>query len=261
VRAVPAEAQMRVCSCEHLAMRILVASDLHYSLKQLDWIVATADQYDLVVLAGDHLDIRSYVEPDAQIAVVLEYLTRIAAKTTVAACSGNHDLDAVNDLGERAAIWLQSARDSGVYVDGTSVVTDDVRVTVCPWWDGPRTRERFAATLAREADAVGERLWVWVYHAPPDRSATSWTGRRYYGDGDLNAWIERFRPALVLCGHVHESPFVDEGHWSDRIGTTCVINPGREAGPVPPHAIIDTDTRSLEWASAVAAESLSFARP
>jgi Icc-related predicted phosphoesterase len=256
-----ADAPIWVCACEHLPMRILVASDLHYSLKQLDWVVTNADQYDLVILAGDHLDIRSYVEPHAQITVVLEYLTRIAAKTAVAACSGNHDLDAVNDLGERAAIWLQSARDSGVYVDGTSVVTDDVRVTVCPWWDGPRTRDRFAAMLAAEADAVGERLWVWVYHAPPDRSATSWTGRRYYGDRDLNGWIEQFRPAVVLCGHVHESPFVDEGDWSDRIGDTWIVNAGREAGPVPAHAIVDTDTRSISWSCAVGAESLSFATP
>jgi Icc-related predicted phosphoesterase len=240
-------------------MRILVASDLHYSLKQLDWVVGVAGQYDLVVLAGDHLDIRSYVEPDAQIAVVLEYLTRIAAKTTVAACSGNHDLNAENDLDERTAIWLQSARDAGVYVDGTSMVTDDVRVTVCPWWDGPRTRERFADMLAEEAEAFGERVWVWVYHAPPDRSATSWTGRRYYGDTDLNAWIERFHPDLVLCGHVHESPFADEGSWSDRIGATLVVNPGREPGPVPAHAIVDTEARSIRWMSTVAAADVSFA--
>ena len=103
-------------------MRILLVSDLHYSLKQLDWVVSVADEYDLVVLAGDHLDIRSYVEPDAQIVVVLEYLSRLAAKTTVAACSGNHDLNARNELDERAAVWLQARATSGVYVDGTSIV-------------------------------------------------------------------------------------------------------------------------------------------
>src|SRR5262249_47312242 len=171
-------------------MRILLVSDLHYSLKQLDWVVSVADQYDIVVLAGDHLDIRSYVEPDAQIVVVLEYLARIAARTTVAACSGNHDLNADNELDERAALWLEGARDAGGYVDGTSIVTDDVRITICPWWDGPRTRERFDAALAEEAGAVGGRTWIWVYHAPPDNSPTSWTGRRHYGDKDLNAWIE-----------------------------------------------------------------------
>ena len=57
---------------------------------------------------GDLLDIASIVEPDAQIAVVLEYLARIAAKTTVVACSGNHDLNARNEHGERVGALARS---------------------------------------------------------------------------------------------------------------------------------------------------------
>src|SRR5712692_7779550 len=104
-------------------MRVLVVSDLHYTLKQLDWVASVAADFDLVVLAGDHLDISSIVEPDAQIAVVLEYLSRIAAKTTVVASSGNHDLNARNEHGERSALWLEAARGSGVFVDGTHFLT------------------------------------------------------------------------------------------------------------------------------------------
>src|SRR5882672_12910420 len=102
-------------------MQILLVSDLHYTLKQLDWVTSVAADFDLVVVAGDSLDIGSIVEPDAQIAVILEYLSRIAAKTTVVACSGNHDLNARNEHGERAAQWLDAARASGVYVDGMHV--------------------------------------------------------------------------------------------------------------------------------------------
>jgi len=240
-------------------VRILGVSDLHYALKQLDWVAGVASDYDVVVIAGDLLDIRSYVEPNAQIAVVLEYLTRFASKTQVVVCSGNHDLNAENDVGERAALWLARARDAGVYVDGTSIVTDEVHVTVCPWWDGPRTREQFDAALAAEAATVGDRLWVWVYHAPPDQSPTSWTGRRYYGDRDLNAWIERYRPALVLTGHVHESPFADDGGWSDVLGTTVVVNGGRESGPVPAHLVVDTERGEVEWRSSAGAETRTFA--
>ena len=92
-------------------MRVLLVSDLHYSLKQFDWVVGVASDYDLVMLGGDQLDIRSYVAPDTQIAVVLEYVSRIAAKTAVAVCSGNHDLNARNELDEQAAEWLRAARD------------------------------------------------------------------------------------------------------------------------------------------------------
>ena len=55
-------------------MRILMVSDLHYTLKQFDWVTQVASEYDLVIVAGDHLSIASPVDPDAQIAVVLEYL-------------------------------------------------------------------------------------------------------------------------------------------------------------------------------------------
>ena len=119
-------------------MRILLVSDLHYTLKQFDWVASVASEYDLVVVAGDSLSIASPVDPDAQIAVVLEYLARMAAQTTVIACSGNHDLNARNDLGERAAVWLPAARATGVIVDGGALSRDDMLVTVCAWWDGAR---------------------------------------------------------------------------------------------------------------------------
>jgi 3',5'-cyclic AMP phosphodiesterase CpdA len=92
-------------------MQILVVSDLHYALPQLDWVATVAADYDVVVIAGDLLDISSIVEPDAQIAVVLEYLARIASKTTVIVCSGNHDLNAVNEPDSRS--WIRLAPFSG----------------------------------------------------------------------------------------------------------------------------------------------------
>lgn len=240
-------------------MRILVVSDLHYTLKQLDWVLSVADRYELVVMAGDHLDISSMVEPGAQIAVVLEYLARIAAKTTVVACSGNHDLDAPNELDERAARWLERARSSGVFVDGTNLVSASLMVTVCPWWDGPRTREVVGGQLAGDAALVGDRTWIWVYHAPPDASPTSWTGKRHYGDEDLVGWIEQHQPDVVLCGHVHQSPFVTDGAWIDQMGSTFVFNAGRERGAVPAHIELDIDTARARWSSSAGVEERSFA--
>jgi len=240
-------------------MRILLVSDLHYTLKQLDWVTSVAGEHDLVVLAGDQLDIASIVAPGAQIAVVLEYLARLSAKTTVIACSGNHDLNAQNDLGERAASWLDAARGTGVFVDGTRLETDDVLITVCPWWDGPLTCEVVDCQLADDAALVGVREWIWVYHAPPDASPTSWTGKRHYGDAALSAWIEQYQPAIVLCGHVHQAPFMPDGGWIDRIGTTTVCNAGRQPGPVPTWITLDTDTGVVRWASATAVEESSLA--
>jgi Icc-related predicted phosphoesterase len=240
-------------------MRILLVSDLHYSLKQLDWVASIAAGYDLLVVAGDHLDIASIVEPDAQIAVVLEYLSRMATKTTVVACSGNHDLNARNELGERSAPWLERASASGVFVDGTRFGTETELVTVCPWWDGPLTRDLVDRQLSEDAALVGDRQWIWVYHAPPDASPTSWTGNRHYGDEDLVGWIEEHRPGIVLCGHVHESPFTSDGAWIDRIGSTLVLNAGRQRGPIPTRVEIDTAAGHATWHSLAGDEERSLA--
>jgi len=240
-------------------MQILLVSDLHYTLKQLDWVSSIAGEFDLVVLAGDHLDISSIVEPDAQIAVVLEYLSRMAAKTTVAACSGNHDLNGRNEHGELSARWLEAARAGGVLVDGTRLETEQVLVTVCPWWDGPLTRDLVGRQLADDAERVGDRQWIWVYHAPPDDSPTSWTGKRHYGDEDLVGWIGQHHPAIVLCGHVHESPFKDDGNWIDTIGATTVVNAGRQRGPIPTCVEIDTDAGTARWSSLAGVEERSLA--
>ncbi|MFL5757205.1 MAG: metallophosphoesterase [Chloroflexota bacterium] len=230
-------------------IRILSVADLHYQLRQLDWVASVAPDFDLVVLAGDLLDVSSIVAPDAQIAVVHQYLRRLADVTTVVVCSGNHDLDAENAHGERAAGWLGTARDAGVFVDGTSFGTATELVTVCPWWDGPRTRDDVDAQLAADAAILDERRRIWAYHAPPDASPTSWTGTRHYGDEDLGGWIERHSPDLVLCGHVHQSPFETPGGWMDRIGSTVVVNAGRQPGPEPTCIEIDTDAGVASWRS------------
>jgi len=240
-------------------VQILVVSDLHYTLKQLDWVAAVATDFDVVVIAGDLLDISSIVEPDAQITVVLEYLSRIAAKTTLVVCSGNHDLNAQNELGERAAKWLDAARGTGIYVDGTHFVSERVMVTVCPWWDGPRTRDVVDRQLIDDASLVGDRQWIWVYHAPPDTSSTSWTGKRHYGDEELVRWIERHEPAIVVSGHVHQSPFAKGGAWIDRIGSTVVLNAGHQIGPVPTRIELDTDAGTAAWSSLAGVEVRSLA--
>jgi Icc-related predicted phosphoesterase len=243
-------------------MRILLVSDLHYRLRQLDWLVDVAADHDLVVIAGDLLDIASIVDPGAQIAVVLEYLERIARKSLLVVSSGNHDLDGHNDLGERSARWLEGARARRVHVDGACVETDDEVVTVCAWWDGPRSRELVDDQLARDAALVAGRRWIWVYHAPPDASPTSWTGARHYGDADLVKWIEEHRPDLVLCGHVHQSPFSSAGAWVDEVGSTIVMNAGHQIGPTPTHIEIDTNAGVARWSSMEGVEerTLAFVR-
>jgi len=239
-------------------VRILLVSDLHYTLPQLDWVVRSAPLFDLVVLAGDQLDISSTVSLDAQSIVILRYLALLQAAGKVVIGSGNHDLTGPDAQGEQSALWLAEARATGVPTDGDSLTIGDTLVTICPWWDGPAGRTALEAQLAADARRRPRR-WVWVYHWPPLGSPTCWTGKRHYGDADVGGWIAAHQPDLVLTGHVHESPFKPEGSWADRIGATWVFNAGRQIGPVPCHVEIDLAQGTAAWRSMMGTESLSLA--
>jgi hypothetical protein len=153
-------------------MRILLVSDLHYTLRQFDWLVDAAPRYDLVVVAGDLLDINSAVAVHPQSVVVLNYLSLLGEGGGVAVGSGNHDLTGPDDAGEQSALWLERARSAGVPTDGDSLAIDDTLITVCPWWDGPTGRERVERHLAADAGRRPEH-WIWV---PPVGPGTATTG-------------------------------------------------------------------------------------
>ena len=241
-------------------MRILLVSDLHYSLPQLDWVVGAAPSFDLVVLAGDHLDLSSPLGLDAQTVVILRYLSLLKNLTQVAVSSGNHDLTGPDAHGEQAALWMAEARAAGVPCDGDSLLIGDTLITICPWWDGPLGRAQIEVQLAADAARRPAR-WIWVYHWPPLGSPTCWTGRRHYGDEDWVGWIDQFQPDLVLTGHVHDPPFKTDGSWADRIGDTWVFNPGRQIGPVPTHIEIDLAGGTAMWSSMLGSEDLSLSAP
>jgi Icc-related predicted phosphoesterase len=241
-------------------MRVLLTADLHYTLKQWDWLSLVAENYDVVVLAGDHLDIASLVEVDVQALVVLKYLRKLEGRTRLVVSSGNHDGDERTSANESVARWLEQARDAGVLVDGDTAVVGGWRFTVCPWWDGPETRQQVAALLDREAgkDAAP---WVWVYHTPPNQTRVSWTGKGHFGDPILADWVRQYRPRMVLGGHVHQAPFRPPGCWVDQLDDTWFFNAGRQIGPEPAHVVFDFDAMTARWRSLAGEEVLDLNRP
>jgi len=230
-------------------MRLIFLADLHFALKQFDWLLLHAEEFDVVVIGGDLLDLSSTLDIDVQITVVEKYfglLLKNGRKLVVS--SGNHDGDSRNAGDESVAQWLQDARADGLYVDGDGFDLADCRITVCPWWDGELSRGELQRQLEAEASRVHGR-WIWIHHAPPLGARTCWTGRKSAGDEFLKQWIDRFQPDMVLSGHIHNAPFSDEGSWIDRIGRTWVFNTGRQIGPKPTTLTIDLDTMKAEWRS------------
>ena len=241
-------------------MRILVASDVHYRLRQYDWLYEAAGDVDLVVLAGDLLDIRSAVPVPAQAAAIAAQLARISSRAPVIAASGNHDLDAIDGHGEKVAGWLRAIGAAELYVDNQSLQIGDVTVSAYGWWDGEQGRLELEDRLEKAAQ-TRSGTWIWVYHSPPSGSPLAWDGRREFGDSQVLDWITRFEPDIVLTGHIHQAPFVEGGGWADRVGRTWLFNAGQQISNVPAHILLDLDAGEATWITATDRATISLDAP
>lgn len=241
-------------------MKVLLVADLHYTLKQFDWLHRVAPEFDALVIAGDLLDIVSTVPVQGQLVVVQNHLQRLNAETRLLVSSGNHDLNGRNYAGEKFARWVSDLRRAGISCDGDRLELEETIVSICPWWDGPSTAEQIARQLSDDG-ALRTGRWIWVYHAPPSESPTSWSGTKHFGDDRLLEWIHLHQPDLVLCGHIHQAPFRKGGAWVDRIGSTWVFNAGKQIGPVPCHIVFDTGEGSATWYSLAGVEAVDFSSP
>lgn len=238
-------------------MRILAAADLHYALRQFDWLGEQIPSYDLVVLAGDLLDLGSPVDLDVQAVVVQKYLRRYAAQKVLLTSSGNHDIQDLSADGERTARWMENLKSDAIIPDYQSYERDGCLFTICSWWDGPVGRARTEALL--EADAArGKKHWVWLHHNPPARTPVSWTGRADGGDPVVGEWIEKFQPDIVFSGHIHNAPYYAEGGWHARMGKTCVFNPGKQIGGEPTRIVVDIQARRAQWFSVEGVDTLDL---
>lgn len=238
-------------------MRILALADLHYALRQFDWVGEQLDRYDLLVLAGDLLDLGSPVELDVQELVVRKYLRRFASRKMLLSSSGNHDIHETLPSGERAASWMEALRSPELRPDYDHYESDGTLFTVCPWWDGPETREKIEQRLLADA-AKPKRHWIWLHHNPPAGTPVAWTGTECAGDSVAVEWIRRYQPDFVFSGHIHNAPFYAAGSWHARVGKSVIFNAGKQPGGEPTHIILDLKTRRAEWHSIEGRESGDF---
>lgn len=227
--------------CKTTRLKLLVTSDIHYNLRQFDWLLQTANRYDCLIIAGDLLNVAGYLELELQITVVSEYLRKLSGLTQVAVCSGNHDGETKNRFGEYTAAWLQSIRSKSLLVDGQCLQTNGALLSVCAWWDGARSRAEMAQMLEKHS-RLPHSQWMWAHHEPPDQCRVSWTGKRHGGDKFLNPLIQRYSPTVVFSGHIHTAPFYQAGGWIDRVHNSWVCNPGNQPGPVPTTIQLDLKT-------------------
>ena len=66
---------------------------------------------------------------------------------------------------------------------------------------------------------------------------------------------------MVISGHVHQSPFIPDGSWFDRIGTTWVFNTGLQHGRPPVYLVLDLDEDAAFWLAAGEAQRIDLRAP
>ena len=239
-------------------MKVLTVGDLHYNMRQFDWLMGCAADFEMIIIAGDLLNIAGHVDLDTQIIVVRKYLQRLRESTTLLVCSGNHDGDRRAESGEFFADWLDASVLEGLHGDGASLCRGGWRFSLCPWWDGPIGQARVQAFLEEEAAQVDGR-WFVVHHAPPSGSRTAWNGKRDFGDERLREFILCRQPDIVLSGHIHNAPFRPDGGWHDQLGRTWIFNAGYQMGSLPPLRIFDLQAGRVAWSSLAGEESVQRA--
>lgn len=191
-------------------MKLLVFSDLHADADAARRLVAMAEGADIVVGAGDFATVRR------EIRVGIDILRAIDVPTVLVA--GNNET--TEELIDACRDW-PSARilhGAGETIGGVPFFGLGGGVPVTPFgaWSYDFTEDEAAALLA-DCPIGG----VLVSHSPPKGTVDADSGGRSLGSVAVRAAIERCRPRLVVCGHIHAS-----AGRRERIGTTVVVNAG-----------------------------------
>jgi uncharacterized protein len=195
-------------------MKLLCITDIHNRLDSFQRIVNEARPIDLVLLGGDLTNFGTPAD--------VEKVVHIAQSSNfpVLAVAGNCD----------SALVDQRLTDLGVSVAGRGMIIKDVGIhglsAAPPWHKGMYgfTEQELAQHLqAGYAQIKNEnaRWHVVVAHVPPQGIKLDRTHFfQHVGSSALREFVDMTQPALVVCGHVHESRGVD------MIGRTTVVNCG-----------------------------------
>jgi hypothetical protein len=193
-------------------MRIAGITDIHGRMG-FDLAEDHLRRADLVLISGDITNFGG--EEEAR--PIIERIRSV--NSTVYAVSGNCDHSGVARLLGEMNISLEGTcvRDGGVVAAGLGGSLPGPSSTPNEY-----SEEEIDHILADAAGCAGSSgILVLVSHQPPrgtlnDRLSSG----EHVGSVSVRDFIEKNRPAVCLCGHIHE------GMGIDRIGETATVNPG-----------------------------------
>jgi Icc-related predicted phosphoesterase len=193
-------------------MKLLCISDIHNRIEPFQHIMKEAGPIDLVLLGGDLTNFGTAAD--------VEKIVHIAqsANSPVLAVAGNCDSAAIDQRLEELDV---SVAGRGVIIEGIGVHG----LSAAPPWHKKMygfTELELAQNLEIGYSQVqNAKRRVVLTHVPPHGISLDRTHFfQHVGSSALREFVDKTQPALVVCGHVHESRGVD------MLGNTIVVNCG-----------------------------------
>jgi Icc-related predicted phosphoesterase len=188
---------------------VLAFSDLHRDLDQAASLVERSSEADAVIAAGDFASVHEGLEE------TIGALRPISVPTVLV--PGNNETEEALRAASEGWDAATVLHGEGTEIDGTQFYGLGAGVPVTPWdWSFDLDEEQ-----ARERLAGCPEGAVLVVHSPPRGHCDTSSSGDHLGSEAILETIESKRPAVAVCGHIHEA-------WGaeDEVGPTTVINLG-----------------------------------
>ena len=192
-------------------MRLLLFSDIHCDASAARSVVERSADADVLVCAGDLAVMREGLQEPVDI------LAASAPPAVLVAGNGESD----EELAAACSGWANAhvLHGSGCEIGGVAFWGLGGGVPVTPFgsWSFDFSEDEAGELLSGCPEGA-----VLVTHSPPWGHVDATRGR-HFGSRAVLETIERARPRLVVCGHIHSC-------WTEesRVGDTRIVN----AGPV-----------------------------
>jgi Icc-related predicted phosphoesterase len=190
--------------------RLLLFSDVHGDRSACRQIVDRAPDVDVVIGAGDFCNMRRGLQP------IIDLLSDIETPTVLV--PGNAESD--DELRDACADWPAAhvLHGDSVGIDGVPFFGIGGGIPITPFgaWSWDFSEDEAEGLLADCPTGA-----VLVSHSPPKNAVDQDSQGQHLGSTAVRRAIEKKRPPLVVCGHIH-------GSWgqSAEMGPTTVVNAG-----------------------------------
>ena len=197
-------------------IKILAASDIHGDLELVKKLAKKAkkNKVDAVILCGDltlsEINIEGLFGPFLKEGIKNIYFVH-----------GNHEtLATANFWKEVYKPYVKNMHAYATKIKNTKVGILGYGGANIGVFDDDENLEEILTKVDEKLKDVNKKILI--THAPPFGTKIDFLGT-HVGSKNLRKAIEKIKPDLVLCGHIHETFGLE-----DKIGKTKIINVGRE---------------------------------